>query len=129
MKETAYVKNNKKEVVRYSVYDEYYGFKPCYFVYAKGKRNYGQPMSKESFERLYTPIVIDYNEQTKKGLERIIKLLNNSGLWSDFKRDVECFRDVLVNNPQDFEKALYGSYEERNEMELKYNVEFSQDFL
>ena len=39
MKETAYVKNNKKEVVRYEVYDEYCGFKPCYFVYARVKED------------------------------------------------------------------------------------------
>lgn len=129
MRKTAYVKNNKKEVVRYDVYDEYYGFKPCYFVYAKGKRRRGFPMSKESFESLYTPVVIDYNKQMRKGLERIIKLLNNSGLWSNFKKNVECLRGVLVNNPQDFEKGLYGSYEERSEMKLKYNVDFSQDFL
>lgn len=129
MKKTAHVKSNKKEVVRYSVYDEYCGFKPCYFVYAKGKRRHGFPMSQESFESLYTPIEINYNEQTRKGLERIIKLLNNSGLWSDFKKDVELFKDILVNNPQDFEKGLYGSYEERSEMELKYKISFIQDFL
>ena len=62
------------------------------FVYCKRSKRYGHYHTKEQFASMYEEIIgPSEKERWEKAYKKIVKLLSESGLWTDIKERAEVF--------------------------------------
>lgn len=123
------------EKVRFEVFDDYRGYVPCYFVYAKGKKSMGYPMSQENFYNKYVEIIEtkeQFHKKRRKQLQRIIDMLSQSGLWNDILERTKKFITITDNdydNILELNQNRNDVFDELIKNNIKYGDENRDEFI
>ena len=72
------------------------------FIFAKGKRRYGYRKSTDIFDKYFTIIPPkDETEEWHKRIRRALKVMNESGLWSDLKPMLESLLLITLDDKRE----------------------------
>lgn len=104
------------------------------FIYNKGSKKYGRRLSYDEFNSVFTIKDVDYEKQWKNQINRAIKCLEKSGLWTEIYETYKNLQNVEKEELQDIcnlykhrDKYLPYSDNKLNEYYKKYNFLFKQD--
>lgn len=100
----------------------------CVFVYSPGKQRYGHRHSVDNFLDQFEPIIItkeDLDKNWHKKIKKVIKCLDESGLWPDLKTQYENLYLMTLEDKESIAGLYWGQYKEIQTVE-NYNQEMQK---